>query len=337
LEISHLPSQIVSLFLSSSSTTEKITGASMGFTIQPTSATALTSNTTSTNCVKDAGVSMLVVHGPQRLDPTTLDEKVSVLTSSSPSGSQLQYALGGFRRPVLRPKDSSSSSASSPSSSKFLNSRRSKSSKNQTTNCLDIIETALVELNKNKKQDKQQQRPSLLLSPEQKKARRVRFAPTSEHQFIPSTLFHGLSKEDIQNGWWTSRDTERTCQEQRELVRAFQTSEPRAMSDYFHLLKLCLCESKEEDLLPKSPHHNDVFLVLPMATTSMRGLEVDLAPTLKKIRRTYRREVLNCASKIPPNLNRDLRDRMLAARSATLSLPIRRLARVTGEADAIEC
>jgi hypothetical protein len=235
----------------------------------------------------------------------------------------------------LRPKDSSSSSsAPSPSAVKFLNSRRSKISKDETAKCLDIIEMALVELNKNKKT--QDEQPSLL-SPEQKKAHRVRFAPKSEHQFIPSTLVNGLSRADIQNGWWTSRDTEQTCQEQRELVRAFQTAEPRAMSDYFHLLKLCLCESKEEDSLLTPPHDNDVSLVLPIVTASMRGLEVDLAPTLKKIRRAYRREVLNCAAKVPENLNRDLRDRMLAARSATLSLPIRRLARVTGQADATDC
>lgn len=302
----------------------------MAFTIRPSSATSLTSNTSFTDSVNSVGVSMPVVQSPQHEDPSRLNEKLSDSTPSSPSGKQLQYSLGGFRRTVVRQKGSLSSSSYSLS---FLNSRRSKSSKNETTNCMDIIETALVELNKHKKQD-EQQRPSLL-STEQKKARRVRFAPKSKHQFIPSTLFNGLSKEDIEKGWWTTRDKEKTCQEQRELVQAFRTSEPRALSDYYKLLRRCLSECNEDDL--QTSHEDDVFLVLAMVTTSMRGLEVEVAPSLKKIRRTYRREVLNCAAKIPTNLSRDLRDGMLAARSAKLSLPIRRLARVTGEADATEC
>jgi hypothetical protein len=315
--------------------TAKKTTTIMGFTIRPSSATALTGHTSLTDCVNGVGVSMLLNHCPQQHDdPSTLNETLSVSRPSPPRGKQLQYSRGGFRRTVLRKKGSSSSAApSSPSSLSLLNSRRSKSATNETTHCIDIIETALVELNKPIKQD-EQQRPSLLSS-KQKKARRVRFAPISEHQFIPSTLFNGLSKKDIQNGWWTSHDTEKTCQEQRELVRVFQISEPRAMSDYCHLLKLCLSESNEKDL--QNPLDKDVFLVLPMVTKSMRGLEADVAPSLKKIRLTYRREVLKCAANVPQNVTRDLRDRILAARSATLSLPIRRLARVTGAADATEC
>jgi hypothetical protein len=318
----------------------------MGFMIKSSSATKLsTASSSSRETDSSAGESsMFLVHGPQH--PTTLSEK--------PHGKQHQYSLGGIRRTLLRHKVPSSLTPSSSLS--YFNTRRSKSTKHEI--CMDIIETALIEMNKHaplpattcavrQQEEPKQQAQQALSSPKQQTSHRVRFAPPSEYQVIPSTLCNGLTKEDIQNSWWTSKDTANTFQELREIIGSFLASEPRTMSDFGHLLSHCHEASSDNNSLLDSNHNHTltardelqqgVLLILPMVEASMRGLEIDLAPGLREIRRTYQREVLKCADRLPQNLNRDLKDRMLATRSANLSRPLRMLARVMGEADAVEC
>jgi hypothetical protein len=155
--------------------------------------------------------------------------------------------------------------------------------------------------------------------------RRVYF-DMSCNQDIPSS--HDLSKDDIENCWWSKNDSTATLHELRDSVVAFRIHQQVAINDFIALISH-QCNQSTSDVLSEEAMQEAIKLV-PM---ELRGCEIDIAPLLRVIRRKQIMAVVECSKKIPKHLDPALQQRMLSARSVNLSRPLKVLATVVGRAD----
>ena len=215
----------------------------------------------------------------------------------------------------------------------------------------------------------------------------VRFGNESQNQIIPSDII--LTQEDIDNSWWSVEESLRTKRDLSDTITEFmiQTKQQQlsnnVMTDFVSLVHLCMkksgsnCKNGEsfDDETTKEALHLALRTIgtdmstVSSTSTPFRGLEIDLAPIVKALRKHHTKAVLTCYKKLSKeqqqqvdtyhhqeqqpeddgsatsmmmmtimmrNRHRALiKDRMLATRSMQFSRPLRLLAQVIGQMDEI--
>ena len=220
----------------------------------------------------------------------------------------------------------------------------------------------------------------------------------TQNQIIPSDII--LTQEDIDNSWWSVEESLQTKRDLSDTITEFmiqtkqqnQQQEPNnVVTDFVRLVHLSMKKSsstrKNGESFDEETTNEALHLALQTIGTDMpistsatstsscpfRGLEIDLAPIVKALRRHHAKAVLSCYKKLPKqqhqqvetyhqerpeeedyeegsnidqqatmmmimmrNRHRALvKDRMLATRSMQFSRPLRLLAQVIGQMDEI--
>jgi hypothetical protein len=153
-------------------------------------------------------------------------------------------------------------------------------------------------------------------------SRNIRF-DLSRNQTFPAAS-HCLTDDEIRAAWWTPRDCENATMVYMQQVIECRLDHPDAVEDLQHVISLC--NQSSSDTLEDKDAHTQIPLLA-------RGMESDVAPLLKTLRRKHANAVMDYIGKIPKQLPSDLRDRMLSARSLQYSRPHKILAHVLGQAD----
>jgi hypothetical protein len=144
----------------------------------------------------------------------------------------------------------------------------------------------------------------------------------SQNQIISPDL-HGRTEEETQSAWWSGDDYYQFCIEYRQYVRDCREYRSDWIEDLMCVIKRCNASYNVHDM------EAEVFLI----HDEIRGMETDVAPVLKHLRRKHSQAVLQYMHRIPKRFNLHLRERMLAARSMQLSRPLTIFAYVAGQAD----
>lgn len=146
----------------------------------------------------------------------------------------------------------------------------------------------------------------------------------SKSQFICPDRWE-LTPEEIQNAWWNATDFEQFFSAYRRSLRDCREHCSDWIEDLVLVVRSCNRSASFD------PHEMDVEVSL--IRHEIRGMEADVAPVLKYMRKKHSQAVLQYMDRIPKHFNTHLRDRMLAARSMQLSLPLSLFAFVVGQAD----
>jgi hypothetical protein len=153
-------------------------------------------------------------------------------------------------------------------------------------------------------------------------SRNIRF-DLSRNQTFPAES-HCLIDCEIRAAWWTPRDFESATMVYMQQVINCLSDHPDAVEDLQRVISLC--NQSSSDTLEDKDAHTQIPLWA-------RGMEADVAPLLKTLRRKHANAVMDYIGKIPKQLPSDLRDRMLSARSLQYSRPQKIFAHVLGQAD----
>ena len=185
----------------------------------------------------------------------------------------------------------------------------------------------------------------------------VQFADESQNEIFPSDIV--LTEVDIAKGWWTGYDIQRTARNSRLTVAHYlQRGQPlrkKTVCDFLRVIQLCmdakdnngdeelldvsllenedlikLLQTSKYSILPLIGTENDRHETAPAAASqrTARGLELQLAPVLKSIRKYHTRAVLGCSRS-----KNEEHKKLLVQRSRQFSRPLKILARIIGQAD----
>ena len=185
----------------------------------------------------------------------------------------------------------------------------------------------------------------------------VRFADESQNEIIPANIV--LTEVDISKGWWTGYEIQRTARNSRVTVAHYlQRGQPlrkKTVCDFLRVIQLCMDakdNNGDEELLDESLLENEDLIkllqtskysILPLIGTTnsnedcqqqaasqrtARGLELQLAPVLKSVRKYHNRAVLGCSRS-----KNEEHKKLLLQRSRQFSRPLKILARIVAQAD----
>jgi hypothetical protein len=146
----------------------------------------------------------------------------------------------------------------------------------------------------------------------------------SQNQIISPDL-RELTEEEIHNAWWSGSDFQQFCIEYCQYARDCREYHSDWIEDLMCVIKRCNQFA--------SYNIHDMDAEVSLIHDEIRGMETDVAPFLKHLRRKHSQAVLQYMHRIPKHFNLHLRQRMLAARSMQLSRPLMIFAYVAGKAD----
>lgn len=132
--------------------------------------------------------------------------------------------------------------------------------------------------------------------------------------------------DDLPGIWW-NKDEYDEIRDDALNVSDYYIESCKDYTEKFLAIFSLLKQSDENRVFPK-----DACL---MSYTSARGLENVIYPILNHFRRKAVRGVLQAQSNLPHDLDLDVRQRLLSAKSRYLSKPARVLAKVLGDGDAL--
>ena len=158
----------------------------------------------------------------------------------------------------------------------------------------------------------------------------VRFALESDNgikaEYIEPNI--SLTDDDRRSQWWTQEEVHEIYEKARSVVSYFREYRSDYIDDFSLLFSKC-CKSPKS--LRGSPQ-----VVDPLCIRAARGLERHIHDILPKYRTRFVSALLDIQSKMTPEMDSELRARILQVKSLQLSKPSRILARHLAEQDSKE-
>ena len=158
----------------------------------------------------------------------------------------------------------------------------------------------------------------------------VRFALASDNSIEADYIEPNISltDDDRRSQWWTQQEVYEIYEKARSVVSYFREYRTDYMDDFSLLFSKC-CKSPKS--LRGSPQ-----IVDPLCIRAARGLERHIHEVLPMYRTKFVSALLDIQSKMTPEMDPELRARILQVKSLQLSKPSRILARHLAEQDSKE-
>jgi hypothetical protein len=162
--------------------------------------------------------------------------------------------------------------------------------------------------------------------------KKVTFDESKNEVYHPKTNAL-LTPEEIENAWWNAVDFQ--CFLNHYFSKIKETQECRLTSIAGLEYVINACKQPAFGNIQNSSHIDEYLdITVSMVPIALRGMEADVAPILKHMRKRHSKNVLEYTNRIPNHFHLHLKERMLAEKSIKSSRPLKTFARVTAKADA---
>ena len=137
-----------------------------------------------------------------------------------------------------------------------------------------------------------------------------------------------ISEESKALLWYNDQEHEAICDQARQVSEYYFSRRHDYTKGFLSVFTFLHQSQGDQDLIVSE----DVSL---LAHTSARGLEIYIFPILNRCRERAVDAILQAQANLPPNVDYETRQRLLAAKSKHLSKPAIKLAKIFGDGDAM--
>jgi hypothetical protein len=170
----------------------------------------------------------------------------------------------------------------------------------------------------------------------EKQGNRVSFAKDFDDDIVEEDENRSslTREEDIADNWLSPTELRHIRQDARQTAADYR--ENHASDSSQDIDRLFNAVSQESSLITSDPSHSEICYIPDQCRQSCRGLESQVYTIIRNHGRRYTNGILKVQSKLPADINPEMKARLLRARSLQLSKPSRMLAKFLAYGDAVE-
>jgi hypothetical protein len=141
-----------------------------------------------------------------------------------------------------------------------------------------------------------------------------------------------LTPEEMALVWWSNEEVRENYQSAKDFAADYRRDNLESLKQFNELFLLC---SDKSSMDFKDLPSTKVAMAV-MAQRDSRGLERSIHPIISTHRAKYTKTFLILQSKVPPEMSRAAKERVLCARSMQITRPSRAMARLLGHGDGLD-